>query len=141
MATVHAREEGLPPVPETPPTLAAVRSEARELADRLGVRQVLAGVAGAVGEVAKGSGWALLRLDASARRLTGWRYAASRFAVAQREYLRLEEESEDDPGVQVCLVSTDSAETLRRAYPNYCLDARRFVESLRAFLGSSPPSA
>ena len=134
MGTVHAREEGLPPVPGTPAALAAVRSEVRELADRLGAREVLSGLAGTIEEVAKGSGWALLRLDASARRTTGRRYPASRFEEARREYLRLEEENEGDPAVQVCLVSTDSAETLRRAYPNYFLDARLFAESLRSFL-------
>ena len=140
MGTVHAFEEGLAPVPETPVALAAVRSEVRELADRLGARDVLIGLAGIIGEVAKGSGWALLRLDASARRTTGRRYPASRFEEARREYLRLEEENEGDPAVQVCLVSTDSAETLRRAYPNYFLDVRLFVESLRLFLGMSSPS-
>ena len=136
MGTVHAREEGLPRVPGTPAALAAVRSEVRELADRLGVREVLTGLAGTIEEVAKGNGWALLRLDASARRTAGRRYPASRFEEARREYLRLEEENEGDPAVQVCLVSTDSAETLRRAYPNYFLDARLFVESLRSFLGT-----
>ena len=138
MGTVHAFEEGLAPVPETPVALAAVRSEVRELADRLGARDVLIGLAGIIEEVAKGSGWALLRLDASARQVTGWRYSTSRFEQAQRDYLRLEEENEGNPAIQVCFVSTDSAETLRRAYPNYFLDVRLFVESLRLFLGSSP---
>ena len=140
MGTVHAFEEGLAPVPETPVALAAVRSEVRELADRLGARDVLIGLAGIIGEVAKGSGWALLRLDASARQVTGRRYSTSRFEQAQRDYLRLEEEHEGNPAIQVCLVSTDSAETLRRAYPNYFLDVRLFVESLRLFLGTSSPS-
>lgn len=140
MGTVHAREEGLPPVPGTPEALAAVSSEVRELADRLGAPEVLTGLAGTVEEVAKASGWALLRLDASARRTTARCYSSNRFEEAQREYLRLEEENEGDPAIQVCLVSTDSVETLRRAYPNYFLDARLFVESLRSFLGSSSPS-
>ena len=140
MGTVHAREEGLPPVPGTPAALAAVRSEVRELADRLGAPEVLTGLAATVEEAAKASGWALLRLDASARRTTARRYSTNRFEEAQREYLRLEDEYEDDPAVQVCLVSTDSVDTLRRAYPNYFLDARLFVESLRSFLGSSSPS-
>lgn len=140
MGTVHAREEGLPPVPGTPAALAAVRSEVRELADRLGAPEVLTGLAGAVEEVAKASGWALLRLDASVRRTTARCYSSNRFEEAQREYLRLEEENEGDPAVQVCLVSTDSVETLRRAYPNYFLDARLFVESLRSFLESPATS-
>ena len=140
MGTVHALEEGLPPVPETPAPLAAVRSEVRDLADRLGARHVLIGLAGTIEEVAKGSGWALLRLDAAARQVTGWRYSTNRFEEAQREYLRLEEENEGNPAVQVCLVSADSVEMLRRAYPNYFLDVRLFVESLRLFLGSSPSS-
>lgn len=138
MGAVHALEEGRPIVPGTPAAAADLRSEVRALADRLGVREVFAGVAAAVEAAAEGEGaWTLLMLDAGARRLTLRGYPTDRVEEAQREYLQLEERREGDPVVQVCLVSTDSADTLRRAYPNYFLEVGLFVESLRRFLGES----
>lgn len=138
MGTVHAIEEKRVTVPGTPTTLAEIRSEVSELAKRLGAGDVLGGLVPATASLVKGKGWALLSLDADARKIRVQRYSS--IDLAQQEYLRLEEENADNVSVQVCLVSTNSAATLRRAYPNYFLDVRPFVESLRSFLGSSPQS-
>lgn len=138
MGTAHALDEELPPVPGTPTALTDVRSEVSELEERLGARYVLGELAPLTVSLVKGRGWVLLTLDAEARRIRVRGY--SRIDMAQQEYLRREEENADNTAVQVCLVSTDSVETLRRAYPNYFLDVRRFVKSLRSFLRSSPPS-
>ena len=140
MGSVHAAAEECPPVADTPRTLAEIHSEVRELAHQLGAGNLLVGLATSIESVAKGSGWVLMTLDADARQIKGTRYPSRRLEEAQAEYLRLEEEHEGHPAVQVCLVSTDSAETLRRAYPNYFLDVRLFVESLRLFLGTKPDS-
>lgn len=138
MGTVHAIEERRAPVPGTPTTLTEIRPEVRQLAKRLGAGNVLGGLVPATASLVKGKGWALLSLDADARKIRVQRYSS--IDLAQQEYLRLEEENADNISVQVCLVSTDSAETLRRAYPNYFLDVRPFVDSLRSFLGSAPRS-
>ena len=140
MGSVHAIEEGCPTVADTPRTLAEIRSEVRELAHQLDARNLLVGLAGSIKHVAKGQGWVLLTLNAAARRGVARRYPPRRLEEAQAEYLRLEEKHEGNPAVQVCLVSTDSAETLRRAYPNYFLDVGLFVESLQLFLGTTPDS-
>ena len=136
MGSVHALEEGRPLVPGTPPAPAELRSEVSALAGRLGARSIFAGVAPAIEAAAEGegAGWTLLTLDAGARRLRLRRYPPDRIEEAQREYLQLEERHEGDPSVQVCLVSVESADTLRRAYPNYFLEVGLFVESLRRFL-------
>lgn len=135
MGSVHALEEGRALVPGTPPAPAELRSEVSALAGRLGARKVFAGVAPAI-EAAAGedAGWTLLTLDAAARRLRLRRYPPGRIEEAQREYLQLEERHEGDPAVQVCLVATESADTLRRAYPNYFLEVGLFADSLRRFL-------
>lgn len=137
MGTAHALEEGRPPVPGTPAAPADLRAEVRALAGRLGVWQVFVGLAPAIEMAAEGEGggWTLLTLDAGARRLRLRRYPPARIEEAQREYLQLEERHEGDPAVQVCLVSAESADTLRRAYSNYFLEVGLFVESLRRFLG------
>lgn len=137
MGTAHALEEGRPPVPGTPAAPADLRAEVRALAGRLGARKVFVGLAPAIETMAESedAGWTLLTLDAGARRLRFRRYSLDRIEEAQRAYLQLEERHEGDPAVQVCLVSVESAETLRRAYPNYFLEVGLFVESLRRFLG------
>ena len=137
MGSAHAFEEGLPEVPGTPPTLAEVRSEVGELAKRLGARHVLGGLVPAAGRLVRGKGWALLRLDANAREIEVRRYTDKRFDRAQEDYLRLEEEYEKNPAVQVCLVSTASIEGLRREYPNYFLEVGRFLESMRLLLDTT----
>lgn len=139
MGTVHALEEECPIVPGTPSARAELRAELRDLVARLDARRVFAGHAVEIEAAAEGegAGWTLMNLDASARRLALRRYAVDRIEEAQQEYLRLEERHDGDPAVQVCLVSTDSADTLRRAYPNYFLDVGLFADSLRRFLGDS----
>ena len=140
MGSMHAIEEGCPRVADTPRALAEIRSEVGALADQLHARNVLIGMALSIDQVAKGTGWVLMTLDAAARRIDTKRYPPRRLEEAQAEYLRLEVEHEGKPAVQVCLVSTDSAQTLLRAYPNYFLDVGVFLETMRAFLGTTPDS-
>ena len=140
MGSVHAIEEGCPTVADTPRALAEIRSEVRELAHQLHARNVLVGMAVSIEHVARGTGWVLLKLDAATRRGVVKRYPPRGLEKAQAEYLQLEEKHEGNPAVQVCLVSTDSAETLRRAYPNYFLDVRLFVDTLQRLLGTAPGS-
>ena len=76
-----------------------------------------------------------MMMDAANRRVFVQSFDARRFPAAQAEYLRLEAEHEGKPGFQACLLSTDSAKALQRAYPNYFLDVSAFAESLNLFLG------
>ena len=137
MGTVHAVEEGRPVVEGTPEALAEVRDEVRALANRLEASSALVGLAISIDQASKGSGWTLIRLAAAERRIYFQDYAQKQLDRAQKDYLRLEEQYDGDPSVQVCLVDAGSAETLQRAYPNYFLDVGLFVDSLRLFLGES----
>ena len=134
MATAHAMEEESPIVRRTPEARADLRSEVRELSRSLGAQSFLGAIVPVVAQVVKGSGWALVTLRAAVREINIQTYSARQFRRAQEQYLRLEHRHEDDPTVQVCLVSSDDADSLRKAYPNYFLDVRPFVESLRRFL-------
>ena len=51
--------------------------------------------------------------------------------MAESLYKQLEQESANDPSVSVVLVSTRSVLELKKAYPNYYLDASLFLENIR----------
>ena len=138
MGSVLAIEEGQQVVPGTPLALAELRDEVRVLFDRLDVFGTLFRLGPAVQKVAgmvPGAGWFLLTLDANTRQVLIRPYPKGAFELAQQEYLKREEEFENRPGIQACLVSTESAQFLSRAFPNYFLDVGTFAESLRLFLG------
>lgn len=137
MGSVLAIEEGCPLVPGTPAALSELRDEVRDLLRVLEVEGSLFGLGVAIQRVPlpADAAWFLMMVDAADRRVLVQSYDARRFPAAQAEYLRLEAEHEGKPGFQACLLSTDSAKALRRAYPNYFLDVSAFAESLNLFLG------
>ena len=138
MGSVLAIEEGCPLVPGTPSARSELRDEVRDLVRVLDVDGSLFGLGVAIQRVPlpADAAWFLMMVDAANRRVFVQSYDARRFPAAQAEYLRLEAEHEGKPGFQACLLSTDSAKTLRRAYPNYFLDVSAFAESLNLFLGT-----
>lgn len=140
MGSVLAIEEGCPLVPGTPAALSELRDEVRELVRALDVEGSLFGLGFAIQRVPlpADAAWFLMMLDAAKRRVFVQGYDARQFAAAEAEYLRLEAEHEGKPGFQACLLSTDTAKALRRAYPNYFLDVSAFAESLNLFLGPRP---
>ena len=140
MGSVLAIEEGCPLVPGTPVALSELRDEVRSLVRALDVKGSLFGLGLAIQRVPLpvDAAWFLMMADAANRRVLIQPYDARRFPDAQAEYLRLEAEYEGKPGFQACLLSTDSAKALRRAYPNYFLDVSAFAESLNLFLGITP---
>ena len=140
MGSVLAIEEGCPLVPGTPAALLELREEVRELVRVLDVEGSLFGLGGAIHviPVPSDAAWFLMTLDAVQRKVDIRAYGRRQFPDAQADYLRLEEETEGQPGFQTCLLSTDSARALRRAYPNYFLDVSVFAQSLKLFLGIPP---
>lgn len=137
MGSVLATEEGCPLVPGTPAAPSELRDEVRDLVRGLDVEGSLFGLGVAIQRVPMpaDAAWFLMMVDAGNRRVFVQSYDTRRFPAAQAEYLRLEAEHEGEPGFQACLLSTDSAKALRRAYPNYFLDVSAFAKSLNRFLG------
>ena len=136
MGSVFAIEEGCPPVPETPATRSELRDEVRDLVRALDVEGALFGLGSTIQNVRlpADAAWFLMSLDTAGRKVSIRSYGQRQFPAAQAEYLRLEAEYEGRPGFQACLLSTESARALRRAYPNYFLDVSAFSESLNSFL-------
>ncbi len=57
-------------------------------------------------------------------------FAKSELADAEKEYLSLEKSYEGDPSRQVVLVSVESLNSLKAAYPSYFVDTQEFVATI-----------
>jgi Region found in RelA / SpoT proteins len=134
MSSAMALRERSPLVPGTPDDPAELIEELRHHAAELNVVERLTAYGEALRhveqtmEAAKGTTF-LLELDIAAQHLYVRSYSDKVVAVA--EYSALEQALEGDPSKDVVLVSVESLASLRRAYPNYCLDTSAFVESLQ----------
>jgi hypothetical protein len=69
------------------------------------------------------------------------RFRIDQSEIANIQYLEAEKKAQEGSGDQVVLVSVDSIKALRRAYPNYFSDTRRFTKLLRNILTKEDPSA
>ena len=133
-----ARVEGLPVTSNVPDTPEALLAATRAAARRLQVKEKLQayGAALQVTERQKelrGHRYFLLALQPARGVLTIRAYRDWALADATRDYLQ-EEKSLAVTGGETVLVSSDSLESLRRAYPNYFLDTRTFVEEMDSLL-------
>ena len=75
----------------------------------------------------------MLELNSETRSVAGWEFAPSDVESAVSWYRKREEDSIGNPRLNVVLVSTDTVNSLRRAYPNYFADIggfRRMVEEV-----------
>jgi hypothetical protein len=75
----------------------------------------------------------LFVLEPEKRTLTAWPYDAGALEQATENYLTQEKNLATTSGDTV-LVASDSLESLRRAFPNYFLDTRTFVEEMDRLL-------
>lgn len=78
----------------------------------------------------KGS-YYLLILDSIEKRLEFTTYSKDRFDIATNEYLSAEKTHEGVSHKQIVLVSTESVDALKRAYPNYFLNTKEFLKTLK----------
>jgi len=132
MGTAIALREHTAPVPNTPTEEGELKLEIRDYAKRLDVASRLKTYGAAlqtVEEPVADAEYYLLELDTSAMRVNVLGYTKRELTKAQVDYLRTEKEIAGASGDAV-LVSVDSMAALRRAYPNYFLDTKRFVEEL-----------
>src|SRR4029077_2295614 len=123
MGSVIARSEGSKNlVPETPLRKAELLSELRDSAAKLNAIQTLRTYQGALNVVEgelKGYHYFLLQLVPQDQRTTVTGFHRQALEEASKEYTKVEKEIATKPGAQAVLVSVDSMNNLRRAYPNY----------------------
>jgi hypothetical protein len=136
MGSTIALKEKCPPVPDTPEDRQQLKSELRDLAQVLRVQDVLGGFAFGMDQLAaeeslQGASIYLLVLDSDKKQLTTTSFMADEMPKASEEYLKIERETENKPQIQAVLVSVESVDALRAAYPNYYLDTSAFIREMR----------
>lgn len=133
MGSAHALREGTLFVPGTPENVGSMVRELRELVKKLDVIERLTTYGAAVQiveqeiEPKKGHTF-LLELNISSRTLVARSYQNS--LAATEAYNAIERAIEGEQGKDAVLVSVESVAALRRAYPNYFLDTRAFLDSV-----------
>jgi hypothetical protein len=134
MGTAVALKEGTPPVPNTPSDPRELNAELKRTRDELQVEAKLR-IYGTALETVGGQQMAdarffLLQLDSINEKLTITPFKAAEMEKANAEYLRIEKAIAGQAGKEAVLVSVNSLAALRRAYPSYFLDTKRFLDLL-----------
>jgi ppGpp synthetase/RelA/SpoT-type nucleotidyltranferase len=133
MGTALALREDSPPVPKTPATARELRSEIRHYAAQLEVEHRLQMYGHALKEATSGlknAHYFLVALDPKEQKTTITGFTTAELDNAAQAYLKTERDTKKQGGDAV-LVSVDSLASLKRAYPNYFLDTRVFLDAVR----------
>ena len=137
--SAFALVEGTATVEGTPQTKQELVATVSEMASHLGVVEKLNAYNTALQTMEdpnlKNARYFLLLLKPAEETLTVRGYQAEDLTKATSDYLEIEKGVGLSPGAQVVLVSADSIEALRRAYPNYYLDTSVFLRYLHSFTG------
>jgi ppGpp synthetase/RelA/SpoT-type nucleotidyltranferase len=141
MGTAHARDEDTPFVPNTPTNKRELIRELRHYARELDVEKRLETYRRALQifarpSASRGARYYLLTLDPVASRVTVRGFKANQLQQAQNTYMAEERIIAWRPGADAVLVSVGSLAALRRAYPNYFLDTRVFINTVRNAMGT-----
>lgn len=78
----------------------------------------------------KASDYLILRLDLKKQEITYERISDRE--TAEFLYLAEENKHKDNVDIDIVMVSTDDLKSLRKAYPNYFLDAKGFINTIKA---------
>jgi len=134
MGSAIALRERAAPVPITPTSATALRRELRHYVKTLQVRSHLQAYGMALETLQKprkSDRFFLLQLDPAASTLSISGYKSAAFEQATNDYLAAEERAiSNRHNTDAVLVAVDSLEALRRAYPNYFLDTRVFINAV-----------
>ena len=135
VGTMFAIREGTPPVPNTPSDPVELRIELRRLIGSLKVRKRLRGWTKALTvlrrEEMADAKWILLVLDVAEDTIRTTGFTDPKKAVLAVSAI---ETSVDAAHLDAVLVSVNSIQSLRAAYPNYYADTAAFVTALNVAL-------
>lgn len=124
-------------VPGTPEDRSELFEEIRELAQRLDVANRLHAYGDAlrtITTVLPGAHYYLLVLDPVSNEVRITSYRQSDQQKATDAYLDVERSIHEGSAADAVLVSVESLDALRRAYPNYFLDTHVFIDTLKEVL-------
>ena len=135
MSSAIALREGTPLVPSTPANERGITAEIRTCNEELRVMDRLSAFQSVTAQVEelrdRRVRIAVLELNLDTESVHGFGYRANELDEATESYRIMEEQSRDNPRVDVVLISTDSLSALRQAYPNYFADIREFRRIVR----------
>lgn len=138
MGTVVAVKEDTARVLNTPMNDDQLIEEVGEFESQLGIINRLESFRRALREVEEpalpDARYFLLELDPDAQKITVSGYRAGEILRATDRYAEAEKRIAQQSGGDAVLVSVDSINSLRRAYPNYFLDTRVFIDLLKGAL-------
>jgi ppGpp synthetase/RelA/SpoT-type nucleotidyltranferase len=143
MGSAIATREATPTIPNTPTNAHELKQELEALAQQLDVQNRLTIYGNALQGVQglpdfPDAKYFLLELDLASNRIIVRGYKEAQLTKATNDYLAVEKSGKVSDSV---LVSVDSMANLRRAYPNYFLDTRAFVDAVNKAIGTSPAAS
>lgn len=133
MGSAIALREKRPTVPGTPQDRNELVQELRALSGQEKIVGCLDGWGAGIKHLESASIDAhafLLVLDPTKMELRVKSFKKDELLKAQEQYLIAEKDTRNDPRVQVVLVSVDSIDALRKAYPNYYVDTGVFIDAV-----------
>lgn len=140
MGTAIALREKTPTIPNTPTIRKDLEVALREYEKLLNVENHLRLYTEALqaperaGDV-QDAHYFLLELDTVARKLKVTGYKNDELQKASDDYLKVEQKALSDGSKDAVLVSVDSFNALKRAFPNYYLDTHRFIQLVKHEIG------
>lgn len=140
MGTAIAMMERRPTCPNCPGDPKTLQGELRDLVRQLDVKSALEGWSNALnylGQTTQNAGVYLLELDTDKDQIFVTGFTDSERAKASDEYLEAERKIRDKPTAQAVLVSVESIQALRGAFPNYFADTRVFISTMNHAVSSS----
>ena len=130
-----AVKERTNPIPDTPKNETQLKQELREYAKRIDVVNHLqlfgAALQAPVLTGITDAHYFLLQLDSNEKRIRVRGYKLKELEQASNDYLAVERDIGERAGNDAVLVSVESLSALRRAYPNYFLDLKKFIQAVK----------
>ena len=127
MSSEFAEEEGEPVGEDTPQSAEDRRKELKSLEGRLGAINTLSAIRTMVSNVTSSATAYMVHLDTISGKVTV--QPKKNYIDASEGYYQ-QSQADNGERVQTVLVSVDSIEALKRAYPNYFLDVGEFTRRL-----------
>jgi len=134
MGTANAIREKCPLIANTPCDRDELKKELSELVIQLNVIDLLSGWSNVLKyteNVPKEPFAFLLLLEPKAKKILVTGFAKNDLENANNQYLALEKTLDPFSGAQAVLVSVESLESLRAAYPSYYLDTDDFIDAVK----------
>lgn len=136
-SSAFALREGAPPVPGTPSAYRELVREMRDYVRRLDLAKRLQAYGHAMKLLSSpqhnrgDNHYFLLEMNPALMSVQVTTFKFGESTLANQKYLEIERKLRNTPGAEAVLVSVDSLDAVRKAYPNYFLDTAVFVRLIR----------